>query len=137
MFCFSHKFFYNCLSIILICKYFNLDKPLNTKQQTLTFIELKTFADDKCNVADISVLDWAEKIIAKGENAGYHSLPAFSPFRTVYSKVLCFRFINRLKYCHMVKHIKFCCLVKSDIVKVYLPSIHCTSPQRTSQNRFQ
>ena len=52
--------------------------------------KLKAFADNKLNIAKmtISLYDRVENNVVKGENAG---LPVFSPFPTMFSKVVFFR----------------------------------------------
>ena len=47
--------------------------------QILDLTKLKAFADDKINVAQmmISVFDWIENIVEKGENAGYQHFLLF------------------------------------------------------------
>ena len=45
----------------------------------LDVTKLKAFADDKLNIARmmISLLDWVENTVGKGENAGYQYFPFF------------------------------------------------------------
>ena len=56
----------------------------------LEVTKLKSFADDKLNVAKmmISLFDRVENTVGKGENAGYQ--PAFSSFPTLFSKAFFF-----------------------------------------------
>ena len=55
-------------------------------QKLLAYKTFKAFANDKFNATKmISVFDWAENIVGKGEN------PAFSPFPTMFPSVLFFQ----------------------------------------------
>ena len=65
---------YRALSIILI----TWSKPF-PKQEILEKAKLKGFPDDKLTLVRnlISLFDWVENIVGKGENAGYQHFLLF------------------------------------------------------------